>query len=464
MNTTSQQQPVFGRTSLQELLQHRANGFQFTKGFHIYCELRPTSKLELAETDAAALKYIRVIEEFVNYGVDAASPFKMALLELQENVLHFYKEAELTIDSAIEAIQFVYVFTTTLYEELKPDLEEGWEGFASCMDHGPAILIRHQSLGNSSTVSLGPCANRPAKQLLYGKTPAGCVDIPSSWAKLLGVFAQGNWFTIDLRDRQKMPFGNRMENLVLRNQLIERIRAFRRDKNRQRVSAILASNKIIGSGIQADLDGFSSIIKQSFDTGRADAIESVAMGFAQVLEFGDYMRNSTPGSYGLPWAGDRAPTIVPKNVWLDFAMRWQNFAGETSEGKKRGWGNLFKNVGWAIGGCHGATGTNIICSIGAQGRSFVIATGWPMVVSLDAQNLGKSGDIITHNLDYAQLDSATKRLFSKVDTDFWKTTALTSEKIKSSAIELGKAKPVEATHYSSQYSSITVPPSKPHHK
>jgi len=175
--------PIFARAPLPQLLQPGGIGFHQTQGFHIYCELRPTSKLKFAENDADALKYVQVIEEFVNHGVQAAGPFNVALLELQENVLHFYKESELTIDSAIEAIQFVFIFTSTLYEELKPDLKDGWDGFASCMAHGPAIIVRHESIGNSSAVSLGPSACRPAKQLLYGKTPAGCVDVPGAWAK-----------------------------------------------------------------------------------------------------------------------------------------------------------------------------------------------------------------------------------------------------------------------------------------
>src|SRR6266568_4879594 len=116
--------PIFARASLPQLLQPSGIGFHQTEGFHIYCELRPSSKLEFAENDVDALRYIQTIEEFVNHGVNAAGPFRVALLELQGNVLHFYKEAPLTVDTAIEAIQFVFVFTTVLYEELKPDLKD----------------------------------------------------------------------------------------------------------------------------------------------------------------------------------------------------------------------------------------------------------------------------------------------------------------------------------------------------
>src|SRR5260370_38695004 len=246
---------LFGRATLPELIQRNLSGFHQTRGFHIYCELRPTAALHFAESDSKALKYVKVIEEFVNHGVQAASPFKVLLLELQGNVLHFYKESELNLDSAIEAIQFVFLFTTTLYDELKPELGDDWQGFASCIDHGDAIIIGHNSIGCSSAVSLGPVANRPAKQLLYGKTSAGCVDVPTAWAKALGGTARGEWFTINLRDREQFPFVSRMENAALREQLLARVRAFRRDRNRARIIAVDKAHRIQRSCVHAALNG-----------------------------------------------------------------------------------------------------------------------------------------------------------------------------------------------------------------
>src|SRR6266568_2686870 len=145
-----------------------------------------------------------------------------------------------------------------------------------------------------------------------------------------------------------------MDNPNLRAQLLERIRAFRADSNRPRISAIAKANRIQGACVQADLDGFSATVEQAFRAGR-EAVEKVALGFAKILEFGDFMRKSTPGAVGMPWAGDRAPTIVPKHLWLDFSMRWQSFASGTPESEKGAWAKVFEKVGWAIGACHGKT-------------------------------------------------------------------------------------------------------------
>jgi hypothetical protein len=460
--TTQEKKIAFGRAALPRLLEQGGIGFDETRGYHIYCELRPASDIEFANDDTKALKHVQIIEEFTNHGVQSAAPFKVTLLELQGNVLHFYKEAELSYDSAVEAIQFVFLFTTTLYEELKPELGNDWVGFASCMAHGPAIVLRHEGGGCSSIVSLGPAANRPAKQLLYGKTPASCVDVPGGWAKMLGVAGVGDWYTVNLRDREQLPFASGLLNENLRSQQLERIRAFRGAKDRARVNTISKANRIQGVAVQADLDGFSATVQKAFVEGAA-AVERVALGFAKILEFGDYMRQSTPNATALPWAGDRAPTLVPKLNWLDFSLRWQEFAGDSAESKRNSWAKLFSGVSWAIGACHGRTGSSILVPIQAQGRRFWVAAGWPVAVSMEAQNLGKGGDIVIHNHDYNELDAATKRLFSKITgTEFWKTTSITRDKISRAAIEIGKSKEPSPADYLSKLPSIQVPKPRPH--
>jgi len=452
--------PVFGSTTLSNLLQTSAVGFNWSEGFHIYCELRPKIALEIGEGDERALKFVQVIEEYTNHGINTAEPFRIVLLELQGTVLHFYFEESLTRDTIIKAIQFSYIFTSALYEELRSDLGSEWDGFATCIDYGPAIIVRHESAGVASVVSLGPAANRPAKRLLYGRTPAGCVDVPGRWAKEFGKTESGAWFTINLLNRDQFPFINQMDDVVLRRDLLDRVRRFRADQKRPRISSLEKANKFNGFCVQADLDGFSAVVDQAFSSG-AKAVEATAIGFKQILEFGDHMRNSTPGTIGLPWAGDRAPTLVSKNIWFTFSMRWQGYDAGAAHGKS--WATLFKNVAWSIGGCHGRTGTNILVPIQAQGRRFLVAGGWPVATSLDAQNLGTGGDVVTHNADYANLDAPTRSLFSKItNTEFWKTKEPTPDKLKKAAVDQGKTNPRTGADYLSKIASVTIPAPRPH--
>ena len=482
--------PVFGRTELPLILNRGQVGFTETTGFHIYCELRPTAKLEAAESDAKALKYLQIIEEYVNHGVRAAAPFGVVLLELQGNVLHFYKPVEAAIQPAIEAIQFVYLFTTTLYEELKPELGDEWDGFASCMMHGRSIVVRHGSFHSASAVSLGPAANEPAKQLLYGKTPAGCLDVPGFWAKELELPPAGQWATINLRGRERAPLLNRLENQQRRQELLTLIREYRANANRksiQRVSllenrqlfgpssfAVTAPHRMQAFCLRPDLDGFSAVVRAVFEQKNDKAVERVTLGFAEILEFGDYMERSTPGSIRLPWAGDCATLLVPPTPdfapaslprWIEVAMKWQSFAEGTPEAKSRKWGSIFQNVRWAIGACHGAAGMNAVAPIQAQGRGFLVGAGWPAATSLDAQHFGKGGDIVTHNIDYANLDGPTRKQFAKVtDTDFWRTTGLSREKLTKSAIEVGQPQAPAGEDYLAKYRSIQVPSPRPHYQ
>ena len=483
--------PEFGRTELPMILNRAQVGFTDVTGFHIYCELRPTAKLEIAESDAKALKYLQVIEEYVNHGVRAATPFGVALLELQGNVLHFFKEGEAEVDPLIEAIQFVYLFTTTLYDELKPDLGDEWDGFASCIDHGRSIVVQHGRDAKASTVSLSPAANRPAKQLLYAKTPAGCLDVPAEWAEPLGLsWSPGQWATIPMRDRERMPLLNRVENAQRRQELLTLIREYRANTRRravQRVSllesqqlfsatgfSVTAPHRIQAFCLRPDLDGFSAVVKAAFDGGDGKAVEQVARGFAEILEFGDYMERSTPGSIRLPWAGDCATLLVPPVPdsssadlprWIEVGMKWQSFAAGTSEANARRWGNIFENVKWAVGACHGTAGMNVVAPIQAQGRSFLVGAGWPVAMSQDAQNQGKGGDIVTHNIDYGNLDGPTRKQFEKVkNTDFWKTSNLTSEKLRKAAIEVGQSQAPAGEDYAAKYRSIQVPTPRPHYQ
>src|SRR6266545_4906744 len=153
--------PVFGKRRLNELLQVNQEGYTWAKGIHLYSELRPVEGLQIAETDEAAEKYLRIIEEYTHAGLAAASLFGLELLELQGNVLHFHKDGVLAENTAMEALQFSYVFTKVLYETLAEDLDDEWHGFAICMDHGDSVIVRHGRSSNSSAISLGPAANSP---------------------------------------------------------------------------------------------------------------------------------------------------------------------------------------------------------------------------------------------------------------------------------------------------------------
>lgn len=478
--------PAFAQSTLPRLLKHGANGFAAARGYHIYTELRLTKKAEVAETDSQALKFARAIDELVNHAVSASSLFNVVLLEAQGAVLHFFREGPLDARNLKACLQFVSVFTSVVYDDLQDELGDDWQGFASCLDHGDAIIVAHKNVSSDSAVSLGPCANRPAKQLFYGPTPAGHLDIPGSFAPLLGQQCDTRWWSLNLRDRSRIPFSTENENAELNRQFKETVRAFRNDTSRRRIESIGALDnrvlftggyridspkKLRVSGVRCDLDGFSAMVEAAFAAG-PNAVHRAALGFAAILDFGDYMQRNTPGAISLPWAGDCATTLLPDNpatvkgslpAWLEFSMRWQSFGRNTPGALPDEWARELAKLSWAVGGVHGQTGFTIVLPIVAQGRQFLVGAGWPVAVSLDAQNEGQGGDIVTHRHDYNLLDSATQRLFRQIGgKEFWKTRSITKEKLREAAIEAAESVKPSAADYLARAETISIPSPRPH--
>jgi hypothetical protein len=457
----------FARAALSDIISKGNVGYQEAVGSHIYCELRPTNELQFAEDDKTALAYLQIINDLTHYGLLAAAPFNVVLLEAQGKVLHFFKEGPLTTTHVTEALRFDFIFTNVVYEKLKPRMGDKWNGFASCMAHGGAIIVRHGAFSNpssSSTVSLGPAANEPAKQLLSGvaRTPAGCIDVPGEWAPFLSKPKQfTKWLTIPLKDREWMSFAqSHLEDANLRRtfgDLIDRYQSGRAGFTRLNTLSfqqlhhpegftVNAPYRLRAFSIKADLDGFSAIVKEAFAKG-PDAIDRVAVGFGEIMEFVEYLERTISGCIKLPFAGDCGTLLVPPDAtgdfstlkttrWLETAIRWQNFAASDSESQKRGWPSIFKNVSWAIGAACGETTTCLLAPIEAENRRFLVGVGWPVATSLEGQNIGKGGEILVHSQDFQHLPENVKKLFAKVTgSEFWKACNLSSDKLRRAIVE-----------------------------
>lgn len=482
--------PQFGRASLNHLTQEGGIGYQDTTGVHIYCELRLVEELRAAATDDKALKCLQTINDYAHYGMLAAQPFGVTLLELQGPVLHFYREGLPDVGTIRNAIQFAHIFTSTLYEVLKDDLGNDWHGFATCMDDGRSVIVRHGSFSSSSAVSLGPVANRPAKQLLYGKTAAGAVDVPARWANLLGLESPSReWLTLALKDREWIPFTTALENRQLREQFDHLVRSYRNLPGRTIFSRLAMADsarihnaegftvdaplRVEAFANRADLDGFSQKVEQAFKAGD-DAIDRLARDFGRILEFGEHMETTTPGSIRLPFAGDCGTLLVPAGVdgdlthlrssgWLHAAIRWKDFGQDSSEGRRMGWSQVFQSVGWAIGSACGEATSCVVAPIEADHRRFLVAVGWPLDRSQEAQNLGRGGEIIVHAEDFAFLPKSVQALFCKVAAlDYWKGSDLTLEKIRQAQIKGAESRHPRTSTYITQVSGIQIPRSRPY--
>lgn len=479
--------PFATPSTLARILQLGGQGYTPTDGFHIYTELRTTQRVQAAEDEKVAASYVKALGDYVNIGASAASVFGVTLLEAQGEVLHFFKEGARTRENLIKAIQFVYLFTREAYSELRDALGKDWQGLASSLDGGQTVVLRHSNYSSSSAISLSPSANRPAKRLLYGGTKARHLDLYRESALLLGLRpTSGDWHEMNL-NRESLPFAEEVADAGLGRRLNEAVRAYRQEVRAAMSDRlpILEARSFVGvaptvtapvrlraCSVRCDLDGFSKIVENAFATG---TITEVVKMFLEILAFGDHMLRTTPGAIQLPWAGDCATTIIPDGAsggiqaqpqWLEFSMRWQHefdrSAGSLSE-RTVSFLNR-QRARWAAGGCHGDTGLAILAPIVAQGRSFLIAVGWPVCMSLDAQNLGVGDEIVTSREDYSKLDGAAQSLFRQTEEhrEFLKTKALTKDKLRDAAIEAGRSTKPSPTDFLARAATISIPSPKPY--
>jgi len=467
---------------LQRLLKGTTEGYAWTKGVHLYSELRPADGLQVAESEETAQRFLRIIEDYVRAGVQAALIFEIELLEVQGTVLHFHLEGAITRETAKKALSFSHIFTKVLYETLAEEMGSEWNGFAICMDHGPAIIVRHGQASNSSAISLGEAANKPAKRLLYGKTEAGHAEYPESWTGK----SSDHYVAINLRDREKAPLLHEYENAALETKFREILNEYRLQRTQGSIAAkvplIRAADRVDGFStdhplriqafcMRADLDGFAKQVKAAFSQG-AEAVEAIAIGFIKIMQFGEFFEKQHPGSVRLPWAGDCATFLFPAEIdleslrgqkWIAIVEQWQTFASATDEGKQNRWSGVFKDVNWSVGMTFAEHGTCLIAPILAVERRFLIGAGAPLTFALDAQNIGRADDTVIHSSDHQSLYAPIRKLFNKVDgTEFWLGHNITMEKAAQAVIDAGKSANVQT--YADKIATVAVPLPRPHCK
>ena len=131
----------------------------------------------------------------------------------------------------------------------------------------------------------------------------------------------------------------------------------------------------------------------------------------------------------------------------------------TASTAKPGFGAV--RLAWAIGMTYAETGNCLVAPIFAGGRRFLIGAGAPLAVSLDAQNLGKGGDVVVHSGDHQALYPAVRKLFDKVErSEFWRARNITMDKVTKAVVDAGKSE--NAGTYADKLATVTVPPAKPY--
>lgn len=461
--------PSWGQIKLAEFVERKPGFFPAT-GYHIYCELRPVADFEAADEDEAA-DYVAVIEDYVRMGEEAARSYGLTLLELQGRVLHFFRGGESSESNTDEVIDFAHEFTQSAYGELRDDMKDRWHGFATAFDHGQCILINESSQHTTSTVSLGPCANRPAKRL-FSPRPAGCVSAPSRLVRHLQN-TTGDWADIVLKDRKQSPSKTRLltEKFASLRQLIKK-----GDGTLTNFSAKANENilhwtpdnplRMVGAVVRCDLDGFTKLVERAFAAG-GEQVAVVARGFREVMVYAEVVAAAHQPCVMLPWAGDCITFLLPEVSdpnqriprWVSFCMDW--LASEINGSKSPLSANpSMAGTKWGIGAARGVTGNLVVAPTVVQAQRFMIAAGWPYATARLAQESAKADQVAIETDDHQRLVGVVKGMFDeKNDDDYWVATSPSREELRQRAAQVGQAanQPLITTT-----SKTTIAPPPPH--
>ncbi|MDD5670039.1 MAG: hypothetical protein PHN49_00190 [Candidatus Omnitrophica bacterium] len=431
---------------LNEAQRFASTRFSDQNGFHIYGELRLSLSLSASEDTKNAVQYLKIIQAFAVAANACGKAIGAEILEVQGERIHLLMPTELSEKSVNDVLSFCITLSDIMYERIAPLAGNDWQGFAIALDHGRAILIGDGNGANGSVVSLGRCANEPAKRLNVA-TLAGKLSIRSRFVKHLGLGDLNvEWYSLDLRNPpatirplhlafQKAPlyeavakeFGSdqfrKMPEIRLANtQYFEKTM-------KSRVTTPL---KIQGFYFRADLDGFSAEVEQAFSSGEA-GISSLVERFLQLMSYAEiYAVSLGRQVIRLPWAGDCANLVIlPKSdeKYGDLQRTAPPLAASKWHDQKQGfilptekrWADFMGKSEWVIGcaggnATEGSNGYLLIAPIATSGREFLIAAGWGARRSLDAQAIdgNQGGDTIIPKVDHQELDSPYQKLFDSI--------------------------------------------------
>lgn len=439
--------------------------FSVETGFHIYGELNLTLKLTAATETKDAGKLLRVLQEYVTIAETCAAIVGAELLEVQGERIHLLLPAALVDNNSVQKLlRFCIAFTNTVYSRLQKVAGEDFRGFKMAVDHGKAVLVISGSQANASIVSLGTCANAPAKQLRHGE--AGKLRMRTGHYKQFKQIDDGKeWVNIIVKTATGtvMPVAadDLIENFATASEA-EWKKSFTSDPvvrygNKEFLqeaikSQIAESFKAQGFGFRADLDGFSKQVAAA----KTDAeILDLVTRFTKIMSYPDRFaaKLGTP-VIKLPFAGDCANMVVLPNgeeyddareyLPVRAASEWHTQMSGQDDARVA-WATHFRETKWAVGVAGGddadcSNGYVLIAPLKGRRRNFLVAAGWGIGRSLDAQETEgvQGGDTVLHEIDYGALAETHKTVFSPLSGNptYYVSHDLTNEKVRKSGASL----------------------------
>jgi hypothetical protein len=452
-----------------------AGRFAFSRGFHVYGDLRINLTLSAAEEDSNARRFLQIIDNYSAVADECARNVGADVLELQGERIHALIPGETLSEEIFRRLfAFAIALTNAVYDKIAPAAGEHWGGFSMAADFGPAVLVASEC-GGGSVVSLGNAANTPAKRL--GRTPvveAGHLALRRHAHEAIDHTAgNAEWVEINvLEPAEKISrFSNRSLNRQLAASaaaMLERPIPYRSiivakaahvgDPSRFSVTEPF---RVQGHCLRADLDGFTHQVEAAFKSG-PEAVKRLVKRFHQIMGYArEYARSLNRPFIEMPWAGDCATIILmPRDTETYYdtsryfpvaaAVRWHD--QEAAENVDRiVWGKLLESAKWAVGVAggneeEGSNGVMLVANVQSSRRAFRVAVGWAPRRSNDGYQAAgvRAGDTVLHNVDYENIDEDYKKAFRELDSRFRVAPLMKlRELIAARTAALGKSTPLQ---------------------
>jgi len=437
--------------------------FTDTTAFHIYGELNLTLRLTAASDAQDAQRLLRILQEYTLIAEACAAEASAVLLEVQGERVHLLlPSAAPNATSVSDLVRFAIAFTNTVYSRIGKSAGEAFQGFKMAADHGRAILVA-SAQPSGSVVSLGPCANAPAKELKRNGVAAHLRMRSEHYAHIAQPQNSKEWIDVPvLHPAASIAY---LVSIDLNERFSATSSQFLREgftgvpevqfADAQFLSgfaggSVLQPIKVQGFPLRADLDGFSKQVEAAFNSGNT-AIAALTQRFLRIMQYPDQFRARVGKTINLPWAGDCATVVVLPNgasyddareyLPVKAASEWHN-QKTLADLNEQKWSQHIGEAKWAVGVAggddqEGSSGYVLIAPLAGRNRDFLVGAGWGIGRSLDAQESdGVAGDdTVIHTVDYGALDSAHKTSFRELNSLFWISRGLTVGSLRSRGIQ-----------------------------
>jgi hypothetical protein len=175
--------------------------------------------------------------------------------------------------------------------------------------------------------------------------------------------------------------------------------------------------EVQGFCLRADLDGFTREVERAFGANDERAIMALVQRFIAIMDIPNHFaKRAQRPIISLPWAGDCATQLVllKRGETYDSARRFLppnasliwNECSQDGDQSTRAIREAMGTTNWAIGvaggdGDEGSFGRLLVANIRTSGRQFLIAAGWGVRRSLDAQQARhvNANDTVLHLVD-----------------------------------------------------------------